>query len=504
MIYKLIKKFYRSLFALLVIFISFASCYDSGYEEFVPPTGNVNNIQPTTLFTATTNAENNLGVIFRSYSTDAASYLWDFGDGNSSTEANPDYVYNTGGLYQVKLTTTSAEGLVGKDSTNVAPVFVDYSFTTVDSQVTFTNNTEGAASLVWDFGDGESVSWEAADTQTDSDFSPIHTYATADVFDVTLTVTNFLGREITLTKRVEGLVLAAIPDFSFSSNGLRAEFTDESLLAESYSWDFGDGTTSTEKDPVHIYAATGTYDVTLTITNSANVERTITKAVPIGGVKPTFKVIVLNGTGDEFQGNTGDNADAWDMTPNSTVVDDTQGTIDSPYRELWNNSDLDSWLDTNCGDNSEQPGSTSDGNKFAGLGDRGLKLDEACRRLYQVVTVEVGVEYTFTIQSRSESADTQTEVFILNNEITGEDAINTVAERDANADAYYLIDNDFNGSKASSSDNTFTTTTFSFKPSTTKVVIYIRSIAPNLTAPDVIDGTREVFYDNIDIITPGF
>ncbi len=168
-----------------------------GYEEFVPPTGNVNNIQPTTLFTATTNAADNLGVIFRSYSTDAASYLWDFGDGNTSTEANPDYVYATGGLYNVKLTTTSAEGLVGKDSTDVAPIFVDFSFTTVDSQVTFTNNTDGAASLVWDFGDGESVSWEAADTQTDPDFSPIHTYDTADVFDVTLTVTNFLGREVT-------------------------------------------------------------------------------------------------------------------------------------------------------------------------------------------------------------------------------------------------------------------------------------------------------------------
>jgi len=499
MIYKLIKKFYRSLFALLVIFISFASCYDSGYEEFVPPTGNVNNIQPTTLFTATTNASDNLGVIFRSYSTDVASYLWDFGDGNTSTEANPDYVYATGGLYQVKLTTTSAQGLIGKDSTNVAPIFVDFSLESIDSQVTFTNSTQGASSLVWDFGDGESVSWVAADTQTDSDFSPIHTYDTADTFDVTITATTFLGREVSVTKKVEGLVLAAIPDFSFSSNGLRAEFTDESLLAESYSWDFGDGTTSTEKDPIHIFPAEGTYDVTLTITNTANVERSITKAVPIGGVKPTFKAIVLNGTGDDWTNTTGDNADAWDMTPNSTIKDNSGTEIDSPYRALWSNSDLDDWLAANCVDTDEQPGSTSDGNKFAGLGDRGLKINEPCRRLYQVVTVEAGVEYSFTIQSRSESDDTQTEVFILNNEITSEDAINTVSERDANTDAYFLIDNDFNSSKASSSNDTFTTTTFGFKASTNKVVIYVRAISAN-----TIDGSREVFYDNIDIITPGF
>jgi hypothetical protein len=43
----------------------------------------------------------------------------------------------------------------------------------------------------------------------------------------------------------------------------------------------------------------------------------------------------------------------------------------------------------------------------------------------------------------------------------------------------------------------FTTNTFSFKPTTNKVVIYVR-------APNAIDGTTEVFYDNIDIITPGF
>ena len=78
-------------------------------------------------------------------------------------------------------------------------------------------------------------------------------------------------------------------------------------------------TTSTEVNPLHTFPAEGTYDVTLTTTNEAGVSKSITKAVPVGGVKPTFKAIVQNGTADDFTKNTGDNADAWDMTPNSTV-----------------------------------------------------------------------------------------------------------------------------------------------------------------------------------------
>ena len=51
-------------------------------------------------------------------------------------------------------------------------------------------------------------------------------------------------------------------------NGLMVMFTNASLNADSYSWDFGDEESSTEMSPSHTYAADGTYDVTLTATNS--------------------------------------------------------------------------------------------------------------------------------------------------------------------------------------------------------------------------------------------
>ena len=484
-------KYLVSIFT-LVLTLSLISCYDSVSEDFEPPTGNVNNIQPNTLFTTTTSADDTMSFVFRSYSTDAESYLWDFGDGNTSTEENPNYTYEEGGLYIVTLTTISSDGLEASDSSDVAPIFLDFNFTIIDSEVTFENLSSGAENLVWDFGDGESVEWNVEDTEDDPDFSPIYTYKSAETFEATLTATTFLGVQVSVTKNIEGLVLSTVPDFSFVVSGFTAVFSDESILAESHSWDFGDGSTSTEQNPVHMFPGEGTYEVTLTTTNLAGVSRSITKTVPIGGIQATFAAKVLNSQCNDHTSVTGDNADAWDMTPNSTVVDDVLGTIDSPYRAIWYNSDLNAYIDaTYC--TNEQPGSTSDGNKFGPLagGGRGVKLSNNCRRLYQVVAVEPGVEYTFTIDTRSEAEGINTEVFILNNEITTEVGI------EANSDAYFNITNDFNATKSSSTNDTFTTTTFTFQASSNIAVIYVRAL-------NAIDSSNEVFIDNINILTPGF
>jgi len=496
MIYKLIKKITKSVFIVSFMLLGFVSCYDDGYDEFVPPTGNVNNIQPSTLFTTSTDADDSMTLIFRSYSTEADSYSWDFGDGNTSTDPNPDYTYAEGGLYNVKLTTTSSEGLVAVDSSYVSPISVDFNFSSVDSQVTFENLTSGASALEWSFGDGTTLGWEVEDTEEDADFNPVYTYKTDDTFVATLTATNFLGTEVSVSKNIEGLVLSTVPDFTFDVNGLEVQFTDASLYAVSWTWDFGDGATSSDASPAHTFAAEGTYNVTLTTTNDAGVSRSVTKAVPVGAVKASFKAIVQNGTGDDWTKNTGDNADAWDMTPNSTIEDNSGASIDSPYRALWYNSDLNAYIDGAFGTN-EQPGSSSDGAYVNGVKTRGLKLANSSRRLYQLVEVEAGVVYTFTIDTRSEAEGINTEIFILNNEISTEEAINTDPSNNSNVDAYYNIDNDFNSSKGSASENTFTTTTFTFEATSNSVVIYARAL-------NAVDSSNEVFIDNIDIITPGF
>lgn len=296
---------------------------------------------------------------------------------------------------------------------------------------------------------------------------------------------------------VPGDILPTTPMFSSSTPGgddyKQFSFTNTSTTATSFSWDFGDGNTSTEKSPTHTYAIDGVYNVVLTTTNIAGsntANESLTAKAP--AIPATFKAIVLNGTCDDWTTNTGDNADSWNMKPNSTIEDNTGTIVTSPY--TWSNSDLDDWLLANCGDKDQQPGSTSDGNKFPQMGDRGVKINEACRRLYQAVTVEVGVEYTFTIDSRSEASGVPSEVFILNTAIANEIGLGASA---ASVDKYFAISNDFNSSKSSTTADTFTTSTFTFIPTTTEIIIYVR-------ASLAVDSSNEVFYDNIGIATPGF
>lgn len=69
-------------------------------------------------------------------------------------------------------------------------------------------------------------------------------------------------------------------DFSFATSGLEVTFTNNSLNATTYSWDFGDGATSTEMNPVHTYAAAGTYDVVLEVSGNGQTE-SITQSVTV-------------------------------------------------------------------------------------------------------------------------------------------------------------------------------------------------------------------------------
>ncbi|WP_299114068.1 PKD domain-containing protein [uncultured Winogradskyella sp.] len=407
MTHTLIKKHIASLI-IFVFTLLLISCYDDGFEEFVPPTGNIDNIQPNTFFTTSTDVDNSLTIIFRSYSTDAVSYLWDFGDGNTSTEADPDYTYTIGGLYTVQLTTISSDGLEATATVDVSPIFIDFDFTTLDSQVTFNNLTTGANTLVWDFGDGNSVEWSSeVDTEEDPDFSPIYSYLTEDVFQATLTATNFLGREFFVTKNIEGLILSTVPNFTFTTSSLTVQFTDDSLLAVTHSWDFGDGNTSTEVNPTHTYAMAGTYDVTLTTTNEAGVARDITIQVPVGGITPTFDAVIQNADFESYptaENNNNDLVDAWTVDPDNTFNDGS----DTPFN-FWRNDDLEAWVSNpanngGTGTTDKASSSGTDAQSAGGTSGRSLKFDSSGERAYQPFEVEIGVEgYSISVFVKSET-----------------------------------------------------------------------------------------------------
>ncbi len=339
----------------------------------------------------------------------------------------------------------------------------------------FTNASTNATSYEWDFGDGNMSTEE----------SPTHIYASAAEYTITLTATSEVGLSTTLSKTINILApVTAAFTFQADPDDYRTyDFTDASEGAVMLLWEFGDGYQFTGMNPSHTYEEDGEYTVTLTAYSvTGNTDVTTEKLLIAQG----FVVQVLNGTFQEFTENTSDNADAWDMTPNSTVVDNGGNTIPSPYRELWNNTELNSYIDaTYC--TNEQPNSTSDGAFENGSKTRGGKFSASCRRLYQVVQVEQGAEYTFSIDTRSEAEGINTEVFLLNTEITTEDGINA-STSDPAIDAFFDITNDFNTDKSM-----FTTSTFTFTATSNKIVIYVRALG-------AVDSSNEVFLDNVKIV----
>ena len=180
-------------------------------------------------------------------------------------------------------------------STPVTPSPVaDFSFTganvTAPATVQFANNSTNATSYSWDFGDGS----------TSTSANPSHNYTAGGVFSVTLIATG-AGGSNSVTKNVT--LISAVPpsvNFSFTGDSKEANdtvtFNNTTSNATSYSWDFGDGTTSTLPNPVHVYTSGGTFTVTLTATGSGG---NGTKSSTVTVYNPTqlkFQVINTSGT----------------------------------------------------------------------------------------------------------------------------------------------------------------------------------------------------------------
>ncbi len=139
--------------------------------------------------------------------------------------------------------------------------------------------TEGCTPLIVFFDDqsaNDPTSWlwtfEGGNPSTSTNQNPTVTYNTAGQFDVTLQVTNAVGSN-TLT-RTNYIVVGELPlaDFSYSINDFEVDFQNNSFNADSYSWDFGDGGSSTETNPLHEYNEDGFYTVTLYATNSCGTD----------------------------------------------------------------------------------------------------------------------------------------------------------------------------------------------------------------------------------------
>ena len=192
----------------------------------------------------------------------ADTYLWDFGDGATSTLESPDHTYTTAGVYEVSLQATGIGGTATETQADLITVRprADFSFLAIDDSpftVQFTNASSGSpTAFSWNFGDGSSSTEE----------SPTRIYASQQNYTVTLTVT----RDSLMDSEAK-LVAAPQADFSVDTTAgdadLMVNFTNSTSGAvTSYFWEFGDGATSTDETPSHTYTDAGVFEVQLTAT----------------------------------------------------------------------------------------------------------------------------------------------------------------------------------------------------------------------------------------------
>ena len=283
-------------YKLMLVSIDSATCNISDTAYVTVRVGN-NVVAPN--FTATkTGGCQSLTFLFNNTTTAALpvykanSFLWDFGDGSALVRAgfiSLTHTYASPGTYNVKLVVDDTVFCNAPDSITKPvrlAINVKAQFDTPDKgcqpyTAQFNNTSLGGTDFVWDFGDNT----------TSTEVSPSHLYANTGTYTVKLTAIDTSTCNKT-DNSIFTITVFAVPTANFQFSPIPADankpinFSNFSTGATSYSWDFGDGEISTERDPSHLFNASQTFNVCLTAINAAGCRDTF--CLPV-----TAKVIPL-------------------------------------------------------------------------------------------------------------------------------------------------------------------------------------------------------------------
>lgn len=242
---------------------------------------------------------NTINVCFTNTSTaDTPTYLWDFGDGQTDNTATPCHTYpNTKGAYDVKLKVSSqnecfdslvVENYVEVNSFSVnfsvdrpsgcvphKPMFIDLSSSE--------SGTDKAATWNWTFSNGKTSTANRPNTIEFSD---------TGFFHAKLIVTSQKGCSDTIEKK-NVLYVKPLPIVKFSADQTEhctapanVQFTDSTLNSNKWLWNFGDGSTSTDKNPLHTFLKSDFFSISLTVFDTNGCSASLSKTSYIGIAEP--------------------------------------------------------------------------------------------------------------------------------------------------------------------------------------------------------------------------
>jgi gliding motility-associated-like protein len=197
------------------------------------------------------------------------SYNWNFGNGNTSTIADPIDTFLTAGTYSITLIVASSAGcsdtIINAITVHPNP---DASFTTnttcAGRSASFTDNSTGTGpfSYSWDLGNG------GLSTQQ----HPMNIYSSEGSYSVELVITDANGCMDSSTQAIQ---IIAAPVASYTPAGgefdvnEQISFSNSSTNSSTWSWNFGEGSSSAEQSPIFTFTSTGTFTVTLTSSNTS-------------------------------------------------------------------------------------------------------------------------------------------------------------------------------------------------------------------------------------------
>lgn len=217
------------------------------------------------------------------------SWTWEFGDGVTSTEQHPLHTYTDFGSYMVTLTIENS--LTQCTSTFQQNVYVNDSVWPGECSAMWWAYQDSTEYLTYNFNDMSVTAngqidnwyWDFGDGNTSMQQNPIHTYSVEGYYQVCLTIVDSLGQcEDTFCDLVqvgnwqpECEAMYYYYPIDSSNNGgwnmNNIQFTDMSFgEPDTWYWEFGDGQTSVEQNPIHYFSEEGYYEVCLTISSTTD------------------------------------------------------------------------------------------------------------------------------------------------------------------------------------------------------------------------------------------
>ena len=206
------------------------------------------------------------------------SWVWDFGDGNTSIDSTPSHIYQNSGVYNIQLIASDGQGcidtIIKYNYIVVNKVVANFNYlvsgTCPPVTTSFSNMSIGASSYNWDFGDNLNSIID----------NPADVYINPGYYDVSLIANDNFGCSDTLTINnlvdIPGPILDFSIDQLFGCDSLTVSVTNNSTNTYNYLYNFGDGSTSSLENPTKLYNSPGSYQISLVGEDSAGCQISLT------------------------------------------------------------------------------------------------------------------------------------------------------------------------------------------------------------------------------------